>query len=279
MESLKLQMTDWISREPTGTLWLAMVAVLLFGAAVSRSGNRKDPWEWMRTILEALAGALIFMGLAWMGYFLLVNNYAAFEKVHHSFTQYGSDSYIAQQQWKRIYGVNFLQQDDLEVTQYETMETLESVPVGEPPILLYKTTKTEKMVSQNDITRFRGYVVIQGVDWNQRDETFNAYTMSASYDYDVINPLAISTRAEFRFPLFGGSKLYQDVIVKVDQREIDWSVRDGAIVWERSMQPNEKTSISIQYTTWSMDGFQFRIAKSREVRDFKMTIAIDTALC
>ena len=280
MESLKIQVADWITREPTGTLWLVVVAALLFAASVSRSGDRdKNLWTWARALIESCATALLFIGLAWMGYFLLAHNYDAFEKIHHSFTQFDSDSYKVHQQWKKIYGENFFQQNDLEVTQYQTVDTVETVPVGDPPVNFYRNAKSEKAVSQNDITRFRGYIVIQGVDWNQRDSTFNAYSMSATYDYEIANSQALGTRAEFRFPLFGGSKLYQDVMVRVNQREVDWSIRDGAIVWERFMQPGEAISVSIQYSTWSMDGLQFKIVNAREVRDFKLTIAIDTALC
>jgi hypothetical protein len=280
MEILKLQATNWITHEPTGILWLAVVAALLFAASLSHSGDRdKNPWTWARALVESCVTALLFIGMAWMGYFLLTRNYEAFEKIHHSFTQFDSDSYKVHQQWKKIYGESFFQQNDLEVTQYQTVDTVEVVPIGDPPVDFYRNAKTEKAVSQNDITRFRGYIVIQGVDWNQRDSTFNAYSMSAAYDYEIVNSQDSVTRAEFRFPLFGGSKLYQDVMVKVNQVEIEWNIQDGAIVWERVMQPGEAVSVSVQYSTWSMDGLQFKIVNAREVRDFKLTIAIDTALC
>jgi hypothetical protein len=280
MELVKFLLTNWITREPTGSLWLAVATVLLFGASFTQARNDDErAWAWSRKLIESLAKALIFAAFTGMVYFLLSSNYSAFGKTHGAFVVEGSDSRNAYQKWRQIYGDSFFQQNDLEVTQYITVESVEPTQAGLYPVQLYQTVKTEQPVSQNDINRFRGKVTIQGADWNQRRETFNAYALSAIYEYDVVNPSDSVTRAEFRFPLFGGAKLYQDIRIKLNGEEVAWNVQNGAIVLEHPMRPKEQVTLSIQYSTWSMDGYKFSVQTSREVRDFNLTIALDTALC
>jgi hypothetical protein len=69
--------------------------------------------------------------------------------------------------------------------------------------------------------------------------------------------------------------LYQNVIVKINGKEIFWEVADGAIVWDMQMQPGEKDTISVQYSTWGMEGFQYKVSKPHEILDFKLVITTD----
>ena len=271
--SLQMLVANWVNKEPFGSLLLVVVMVLLFGITVRESQTEKN---WLQTVAEALAKSLIFAALVGMVYFLLASNAAAFENVHGSFTRQGTRSSTAYWNWVDIYGISFFQQQDLQVTQYKWVESIEPLP--ENP-LLYKTVRSEQVLAENNITRFLGTVYLQGADWSNRDATFNAYTMKAAYEYDVINTLAEQTETQFYFPLFGGTKLYQNLSVKMDDIPVKWMYKNGGLVWETQLIPGEKNTILIEYETWSMDGYSFVVQKTRDVRDFTLIIGIDYGFC
>lgn len=278
MTYVRYLLENWLLREPMGSLWLVIATVLLFGVTfVSVRGSEARPWNWIRSLLEALARAIVFAALAGVFYFLLSSNYATFSKIYGSFTTGGSLSALARQQWMRVYGGAFFEQRDLEVTQYITIETQEIIQPEGSSVPLYRNSQIEQPISANSLTRFRGDVTIWDADRNRQGETFNAFTISALYEYDIINPTETVTRAEFRFPLFSSVKLYQDMSVKINGMDVTWNVEDSAIVWDKRMEPGEKDTILIQYSTWGMEGFQYKVSTPREILDFTLVISTDTA--
>lgn len=266
-------LTNWVSKEPFGSLLLAVVVVLLFGITVHQLQSQKN---WLQAIAEALSKSLSFAALAAMVYFLLVSNTTAFENTHGSFTRLGSRSYNAYQEWEKIYGDSFFQQQDLQVTQYKWIESVEPLP--ENPVL-YKTIRSEQILVENSISRFFGTVYLQGADWGNRDATFNAYSMKAAYEYDVINTLTEQTETRFYFPLFGGAKLYEKISVKMSDEPVNWVYKNGGLVWESTLQQGEQKTILIEYKTWSMDGYSFVVQEARDVKDFTLIIGIDYSYC
>ncbi len=266
---LQLILSNWVNKEPFGSLLLSIVVVLLFGTTVHQLQFRKN---WFQVITEALAKSLSFAALAGMVYFLLVSNTAAFENVHGSFLRHGSLSNIAYWEWVDTYGDSYFHQQDLQVTQYKWVETVEPLP--ENPVL-YKTVHSEQVLAENSISRFLGTVYLQGADWDNRDATFNAYTMRAAYEYDVENTLVEATETRFHFPLFGGAKLYQNISVMINNTPVNWTYKDNGLTWEHPLAPGEKATILIEYETWSMDGFTFGIQKARDIRNFTLLIGID----
>jgi hypothetical protein len=277
MIALQSVITDWINREPFGSLWLAMVVILLFGITVYQSQEgRTSVGALLRAIVEALAKSFGFAALVGMVYFLLTSNFTAFENVHGAFSKMGTLSNNAHRDWAKIYGNNFFIQQDMDVTQYMFVDSVEPLP--ESPAL-YKTVRTEKVLAENSISRFRGNVYIHGADWKNREATFNAYAMNAIYEYDVVNNLSESTHTRFHFPLFGGSKLYQGVSATINGNNAKWKFQDSGLTWEYPLNPGEKATVVVKYQTWSMDGYSFRVEKARDIQDFNLTIAIDTDLC
>ena len=277
MTPIQSIITDWINREPFGSLWLAMVVILLFGITVYQNQSGKaSAGTLLRAILEASVKSFGFAALVGMIYFLLASNFAAFENVYGAFSKAGTLSYNAHRDWAKIYGNNFFAQQDMEVTQYTLVDSVEPLP--ESPAL-YKTVRTEKVLAENSISRFRGNVYIQGADWKNREATFNAYAIDATYEYDVVNNLSESTHTRFHFPLFGGSNLYQSVSATINGNDAKWKFQDDGLTWEYPLNPGEKATVVVKYQTWSMDGYSFRVEKARDIQDFNLTIAIDTDLC
>jgi len=61
MTYARFLLEDWVSREPMGSLWLAMATVLIFGLTFIRSrGAETRAWKWISSLVEALAKAVAF---------------------------------------------------------------------------------------------------------------------------------------------------------------------------------------------------------------------------
>src|SRR5262245_49609674 len=121
MALIKTLLADWVTREPTTSLLLAVVVVLLFGLEVARSPDQAG-WGWGRRLIEAFVKVLVFISLLGAFYFLLTSGYSSFQKIYSSFTNKGSLSNQAWQHWHELYGGNFTQKD-LEINQYLETET------------------------------------------------------------------------------------------------------------------------------------------------------------
>jgi hypothetical protein len=50
---------------------------------------------------------------------------------------------------------------------------------------------------------------------------------------------------------------------------------DGAIVWDQKLDPGERAVISVYYSTWGMEGYQYKVSLPREVLDFELVIFSD----
>src|SRR5262245_61789148 len=102
MPSLDTLFAEWMAREPTASLLLAVVAALLFGVGFAAAPQRSAAaWAWARALLEALARALVFAGLLGMFYFILNTSYNAFSGIYGSFMTSGSLSNLAWQDWRK----------------------------------------------------------------------------------------------------------------------------------------------------------------------------------
>jgi hypothetical protein len=281
MDYTKHLLGNWVNREPTASLWLAVAAVLLFGVAFARSRSSDErAWVWGRRLIESLVRVFVFTALLGMFYFLLNSNYAAFSQVCGSFTTGGSLTNQTWQKWRNLYGDAHTQRDLL-VTQYVTIETEEVIQPVDPSMPpLYRNVKVDQPISQNSIVGFRGRVTMNLVDPAHQTDTFNGYTLSALYEYDVVNPVDTETRVEFGFPLSSDAKLYQDISVKVNGESVSsWRVLSSTITWDERMRPGEKNVVSIHYVTKGMDGFRFEIPEPREVTNFELTVALDIHGC
>jgi hypothetical protein len=199
--------------------------------------------------------------------------------VYGSFATGGSVSNRAWQQWRNMYGGGY-DQKDLQVVQYVTVVNEEVIPPADPSAApLYRNVKVEQPAQQNSITRFRGNAELTTAGGYNSLNTFNAYALSAEYEYDIVNSLAEETRAEFRFPISPGAKLYQDIILTVNGEEISWRIVDRAIFWEERLAPGEKQTINIRFHTWGENDFLFEIPEQREITNFSLKLTMNTDNC
>lgn len=269
---------NWINSEPTAALWLVVASVLLFGVTFLRL-RRQDEHGWGRHLLAAFSTGLAFAVLAGMLYFLSSSSYAAFSKVHSSFVNGGSLSNQAWRQWNKMYGGVYYQRD-LTVAQTFIVETEEIVqPSDSSAVAWIRKVKTEQPVTQNNILGFRGNVTINLADPGNQADGFNAYQLTANYEYEVINPTETDVHSVFVFPISQNSKLYQDIRIQVNGQDMDWKVVGNDIEWERWMSPGEKNVINISFVTSGMDGFNFEIPQPREVVNFDLKVYLDTDNC
>jgi hypothetical protein len=269
---------NWINSEPTAGLWLVVASVLLFGVTFLRL-RRQDERAWGRHLLVAFSTGLAFAVVAGMLYFLSTSSYAAFSQVYGPFVKGGSLSNQAWKQWKKMHGGGYYQQD-LTVAQTFTVETEEIVQPSDPSAAPWvRKIKTEQPVTQNNILGFRGNVTINLADPGNQANGFDAYLLTANYEYDTVNPTETEVHTVFLFPLSQESKLYEDIRIQVDGQEVDWKIVGSDIAWEGWMKPGEKNVVRISFVTSGMDGFNFEIPQQREVVNFDLKVYLDTDNC
>ena len=279
MNDIKMLIGNWALREPMGVIWLALAAVLIFGVSFLRSRSvGSSAWSWFRSLIEALVKALVFAALVGMVYFLLNSSNKVFTKIYGAFTSADSISSRWRQAWADYYG-GTIEQQELQVTQYVQVESTQEVRAAGSERLLYQNFVFEQPISETSITRFRGAVRFWDADPQHRGNTYNVYSLSSAYEYDILNPTDTTTRAVYRFPLCRNSRLYYYVEVKINGEEVDWQMENGAIVLEREMLPAQKDTISIKYTTNGMEGYLYRIPEPHEIQDFRLDLVTDTSVC
>jgi hypothetical protein len=278
MNSLTSLLHNWIIAEPIASLWLGIVAALLFGVTFTNL-TKGTNLSWERGILMALAQTLTTVSLIGTCYFLLNSSFKTFSQIYGSFTTGGSVSNRAWQQWRNIYGGGY-DQKDLQVVQYVTVVTEEVIPPTDPSAApLYRTVEVEQPIEQNSIIGFRGNVELTAAGGYNNANTFNVYALTAEYEYDIVNSSTEETRAEFRFPISSTSKLYQDIAITVNEKEIPWYMAGQAIFWEERLAPGEKQKVNIRFHTWGENDFLFEVPEQREITNFSLKLAMNTDNC
>lgn len=278
MNSLTSILQSWATAEPIASLWLGIVSVLVFGATFTRL-TKQTGLSWGRGFFVALAQTLTTVALIASCYFLLNSGFKTFSQIYGSFTTGGSISNRAWQQWRNVYGGGYNQRD-LQVVQYITVMSEEVIQPSDPAAAhLYRNSQVEQPTQQNSITGFRGNVELTAAGGYNNSSTFNAYALSADYEYDIVNSSTQETRAEFRFPISPTSKLYQDIIVTTNRKEVSWRISDQAIFWEERLAPGEKQTINIRFHTWGENDFLFEIPEQREITNFSLKLAMNTDNC
>jgi hypothetical protein len=281
MDQTRSIFLHWVASEPTASLWLAVVAVLLFGVTFSRLQHPDSQEQtWVHSLVGAFTKTLVFVLVTGCVYFLLTSGFNAFSQIYGSFTTGGSLSNQAWHEWENLYGGSFTQ-EDLQVTQsvpVETLTTIQPTDTSSPP--LYQDVQEEQPISETSIVSFNGQVTMNINDPAKQTDLFNGYSLSALYEYGIVNPVDSVTHVQFRFPLSKDAKFYRDLSVELNGENVpDWQVVDGAIAWDVHMKPAEKDIVSIHYVTWAMDGYVFDVPAARQVTDFKLTVILDTDNC
>ena len=134
----------------------------------------------------------------------------------------------------------------------------------------------EKLVTQTSISGFRGLVTINLQDKSQPATRFNAFTLDALYEYEIINPTEMESRVVFRFPLSSSTMIYRDIQFLVNGEEVSsFQIISGMITWNGRLKPGETASISVHYLASGMDWFGYYSGDTREVKNFSLTVRVD----
>ena len=263
---------NWFTLEPAVSMLMITTAVVLFGSAFrayqETSGNF---WPWMRRIIEAGVGAILFIGLLWGFRAILNDNVKSFYSTHGSLSDTSRTS--AWSIWGRPHT-----QIELTVAHSHEVEVEEELPREDPsqPPLFRKVTKQEN-VPQNSITGFVGDVQMNLSEREKGYALYSGYTLAVTLNYDVINSAAFETDAMFTFPLSQGQTLFENFVIKVDDRDISPDLRfaQDVVSWTSKMKPGQQSKISITYSSRGMDYFYYQIPVQREIKNFVLTLTID----
>lgn len=276
MLELFTRLTDWINLEPTVGLLMLITAVVLFGSAFrnyKEAGNAF--WPWVRHLLETLVGAIIgailFVGLMWAFRIILNDNVASFYSTHGSLSDLSRSSAFTI--WGRPH-------EQIELTVYHSIEVEEQQEQPrekpeDPPT--YKTIKVRKPVPQNSIIGFTGDVNMNLSEREKGYALYSGYTVDVKLVYQIINDSNVVTDADFTFPLSHGQTLFENFVIKMDGEDMSPKLRIGSdlTAWTVKMKPHQKSEISITYSSRGMDYFYYQIPVQREIKNFILTLTVD----
>ena len=272
MSSMIERITNWFTVEPAISLLMIITAVVLVGSALSRSSERGTSfWPWLRRLIEASVGAVMFLGLLWAFRSILNDNIQTFNSTHGSLTEANRSS--AQSIWGRPHV-----QQDLIVAHYIDIEVKEEVPREDPAAApVYRTTIERRRVPQNSITGFQGQVEMQLSEREKGYALYAGYFISSKFQYEIINDSKLKTEAEFVFPLSPGQTLHKEFKVLLDEKDISGDLRfeNDRVSWMAVMQPGQESQVNISYSSRGMDYFYYQIPIQREIKDFELVVTID----
>jgi hypothetical protein len=263
---------NWFSVEPTVSVLMVTTAIVLFGSAFrayqETSGNF---WPWVRRVIEASIGALLFIGLFWAFRSILNDNVNTFYSTHGSLSDISRTS--AWSIWGRPHT-----QVELTINHSHEVEVKEELPredITQPP--LYKTTMQRQDVPQNSITGFVGDVKMSLSEREKGYALYSGYILDVKLNYDVINDSTFETDAVFTFPLSQGQTLFENFVVKMDDRDMSSDLRfaTDTVSWTTKMKPQQKSKVAISYSSRGMDYFYYQIPVQREIKNFVLTLMID----
>jgi hypothetical protein len=272
MLELMNRIVDWINVEPSVSLLMIITAVVLFGSAFKMNDSAQNMfWPWLRKVIEASIGAILFLGLLWAFRSILNDNIATYYSTHGSVSDVSRSS--AWSIWGRPHT-----QIELTVKHSHEVEVQEELPredPTQPP--LYRTVTQIQEVPQNSITSFTGDVQMSLSEREKGYALYSGYTLDVALNYDVVNNSKFETDAEFHFPLSQGQTLFENFIVEMDGRDISSDLRfaTDVVSWTAKMKPHQKSKITIAYASRGMDYFYYQIPVQREIRNFVLTLTVD----
>jgi hypothetical protein len=263
---------NWFSLEPTVSMLMITTAFALFGSAYQAfketSGNF---WPWMRRIIEAAVGAILFIGLLWAFRAILNDNVNTFYSTHGSLSNVSRES--AWSIWGRPHT-----QVELTVNHSHEVEVQEELPrqdLTQPPV--YRTVLERQDVPQNSITGFTGDVQMHLSEREKGYALYSGYTLNVTLNYQILNDSDFETDAAFTFPLSQGQTLFENFIIKQDNRDISSDLRFSTdmVSWTTKMRPHQSSQVVITYSSRGMDYFYYQIPIQREIKNFILTLTID----
>ncbi len=263
---------EWMTVEPVIGLLMTVTAVVLFGASISNTKETSAAfWPWLRRIIEASVGAVLFLGLLWAFRSILNSNISTFYSTHGSLSDASRQS--AQSIWGRPHS-----QREIAVVHYIEKTVQEEIPredITQPP--LYREKTVREVVPQNSLAGFRGEVKMT---LNEREKGFalySGYLMDTRFEYDVINDSDLETEAEFDFPLSPNQTVHENFKILMDDRDLspDLRLSTDLVHWVETMKPHQQSKIVVSYSSRGMDTFYYQIYSQREIKNFVLTLTVD----
>lgn len=266
------RLINWFGVEPAVSMLMAATAIVLFGSAFRAYKETSGSfWPWIRRVIEASVGALLFIGLLWAFRAILNDNISTFYSTH------GSLSDISRASAWTIWGRPHTQ-IELTVNHSHEVEVREELPredLTQSP--LYRTTLQRQEIPQNSITAFAGDIGMTLSERKKGYALYSGYTLDVTLNYDVVNDSDFVTDAAFAFPLSPGQTLFENFVVKMDDLDLSPDLRfsSGLVSWTVTMQPRQKSKVVITYASRGMDYFYYQIPVQREIKNFRLTLNID----
>ncbi|MBN2503415.1 MAG: hypothetical protein JXB38_21745 [Anaerolineales bacterium] len=267
------RLINWFTVEPAISLLMAITAVVIFGSAFTHkdedAGDRF--WPWLRRIIEASIGAIMFLGILWSFRAILNDNVQTFNTTHGSRTEINRES--AYSIWGRPHA-----QRELSVEHSREVEVREEIPRDDPTKPpAYRTTVEIRTVPQNSIRGFRGQVDMELSEREKGYGLYAGYLINATYTYDIINDSDYETEAEFTFPLSNNQTLYKDFMITMDDEDISTQLRfaQDLVWWVVQMKPHQQSTVVVSYNSRGMDYFYYYIPTQREIKDFEFVLTVD----
>jgi hypothetical protein len=186
---------EWMTVQPTVGILMVVTALVLFGASFHMKEAAPSFWQWIREIVEASVGALLFLGLLWAFRAILNANNATFSSTHGSSNETTLES--AQSIWGRPHIQRGLSVDNYVETVEQ--EELPRPDPAQPPV--YRSKKVQTRVDQNSILGFVGQVNMTLSEREKGYALYSGFVVNAQFEYDVINDWNSATLAVFTFPL------------------------------------------------------------------------------
>lgn len=266
------RLIDWMTVEPTIGLLMTMTALVLFASSIARSQDSGATfWLWLKRIIEASVGALLFLGLLWAFRSILNSNNSTFYSTH------GSLSDASRQSAQSIWGRPHVQRE-MAVVHYIEKTVKEELPredPTQPP--LFREYVVREAVPQNSLVGFRGDVKLT---LNEREKGFalySGYLIDAHFEYDVLNDSDFETEAEFDFPLSPGQTMHENFKIFMDDVDLSPDLRfySDLVHWTKIMKPHQQSKVVISYSSRGMDTFYYQLYSQREIKNFELILTVD----
>jgi hypothetical protein len=266
------RLIDWMTVQPVVGLLMAITALVLFGSALARAGDPSGAfWPWARRLLEASAGALLFLGLLWGFRAILNNNISTFNATHGSLSDASLQS--AQSIWGRPHV-----QRELQVAHFIEKTVQEEIPREDPTLPpIYRDVQVREQVPQNSLLGFTGVVTLTLSEREKGYALYNGYLIDARFNYQTVNDSDLETDAVYAFPLSPGQTLYENFTILVDGQDISPQLRfsQDLVSWTRRMQPQQHSTVAVSYSSRGMESFYYQIPVQREIRGGLLVVTID----
>ena len=266
------RLVDWMTIQPAIGLLMAITALVLFAASFAKAKESSPAfWPWLRRVIEASIGAILFLGLLLAFRSILNNNITTFNSTHGSLNDAARQS--AQSNWGRPHV-----QRELSVNHFIEKVIQEEIPRDDPtkpPV--YKDKTVREQVPQNSILSFTGQVDMALSEREKGYALYSGYILSAKLEYGVVNDSDLETEAEFTFPLSPGQTLYENFKIVVDGQDISSQLRfsPDLVRWTGKMKPHQQADVVVTYSSRGMDTFYYQIPVQRQINNFILTLTID----